>query len=86
MLALQLRQQIEAGPAGQDEIEHDDVGPSAQHRRPALLGVERRADVPAEIDQHLPQRVQHLGLVFDDEDASEGSGHHQPRRAAGRRG
>jgi hypothetical protein len=65
----QAAQDLEPLDARQHEIQHHDVVGSAARHPQADLAIGRGVDLVARSRQQLPQRLDHLGRVLDEQDA-----------------
>ena len=67
-LGAQPARQIEAGFAGQHQVEHDKLVVAVQPGAPRLLAVAHRGDPDALLFQEAGEKIADFAVVVDDED------------------
>ena len=72
--AAQLREHVEAGEAGEHEVQHDEVGPLLARRPQGVRPVTRGGNAIAFLCQVIGDEGGDVGLVVHDEDAMDGAG------------
>jgi hypothetical protein len=67
-LGARLVQQVEAGLAGQHDVEQDQVGAGVPQRLPHLAAIADASGAEAVVAQQSGDEVPHRGIVLDDQD------------------